>query len=155
MTHEIPQLTAAIEQVDRNIKLMVLIVNKRVSQRFFNNGGHRLNNPDPGTVISQGVVSEDSYDFYLVSTLSRQGVVSPTHYTVIYDTIKDAQEKVQLLTYKLCFTYYNVSGSIKVPAPIQYASRLASLVGDRAKGKGDVPIPHKHFGNNLKSLYFI
>jgi aubergine-like protein len=49
-----------------------------------------------------------------------------------------------MLTYKLCYTYYNVSGSIKVPAPIQYAHRLANLVGDRAKGphKELVPLPH-------------
>ena len=59
------------------------------------------------------------------------------------------------MTYKLCFTYYNVSGSIKVPAPIQYANRLANLIGDRSKGKSDIAIPHKHFGKNLKSLYFI
>merc|ERR1712080_741716 len=101
----------------------------------------------PGTVISSGVVSEDKYDFYLVSTLSRQGVVAPTHYTVIFDTIKEPEEKIQMLTYKLCFTYYNVSGSIKVPAPIQYAHRLANLIGDRAKGN-NITIPHKHLSEN-------
>ena len=62
-----------------------------------------------------------------------------------------------MLTFKLCYTYYNVSGSIKVPAPIQYAHRLANLVGDRGKGKPDnmIPIPHKYFSTNHKSLYFI
>lgn len=62
-----------------------------------------------------------------------------------------------MLTFKLCYTYYNVSGSIKVPAPIQYANRLANLIGDRGKGKPDnmIPIPHKHFGTKVKSLYFI
>ena len=112
-------------------------------------------NPIPGTVINSGVVENNIYDFYLVSTGSRQGVVSPTHYTVLYDDIKEEEEKIQLLTYKLCFTYYNVSGSIKVPAPIQYAHRLANLVGDRGKGKNEIPVPHKYFGKNLKSLYFI
>jgi len=64
---------------------------------------------------------------------------------------------VQLLTYKLCYTYYNVSGSIKVPAPIQYAHRLANLIGDRAKGpsKEGIPIPHERFGKLGASLYFI
>lgn len=101
------------------MKLMVVMVNKRISQRFFNNDNpSRLSNPIPGTVINSGVVENNIYDFYLVSTASRQGVVSPTHYTVLYDDIKEEEEKIQLLTYKLCFTYYNVSGSIKVPAPI-------------------------------------
>jgi len=114
-----------------------------------------LCNPTPGTVINSGIVEPNVYDFYLVSVISRQGCVSPTHYTVLYDSIGEAEEKIQLLTFKLCFTYYNVSGSIKVPAPIQYANRLANLVGDRSKGKGGPPIPNAHFSKNLKSLYFI
>lgn len=98
---------------------MVVLVNKRVSQRFFNNENpSRLCNPMPGTVINSGVVEANTYDFFLVSQQSRQGVVSPTHYFVIHDTICEPEEKIQLLTFKLCFTYYNVSGSIKVPAPI-------------------------------------
>jgi aubergine-like protein len=77
--------------------------------------------------------------------------VSPTHYVVVYDTIREDPSKIQLLTYKLCYTYYNVSGSIKVPAPVQYAHRLANLIGDRSKGqhKEDVPIPHDHFGKSV------
>jgi len=134
---------------------MLVLVNKRVSQRFFNNqNSSRLCNPTPGTIINSGVVEPNTYDFFLVSAASRQGVVSPTHYTVLYDTILEEQEKIQLLTYKLCFTYYNVSGSIKVPAPIQYAHRLANLIGDRAKGS-NITIPHKHLSENLRSLYFI
>ena len=121
-TIEVPQLKAAISEVtdgqDDEIKLMVVLVNKRISQRFFNGMRGRLQNPEPGTVVSSSVVEQDSYDFYIISTLSRQGVVSPTHCTVIYDTIKEEASKIEMLTYKLCFTYYNVSGSIKVPAPI-------------------------------------
>ena len=84
-------------------------------------------------------------------------MVSPTHYIVVFDTIKEDSSKIQLLTYKLCYTYYNVSGSIKVPAPVQYAHRLSNLVGDRIKGsnKEGVPIPHEHFAKNVQGLYFI
>ena len=31
------------------------------------------------------VVAPDTYDFFLVSQISRQGVVSPTHYVIVYD----------------------------------------------------------------------
>jgi aubergine-like protein len=68
--------------------------------------------------------------------MAKQGVVQPSHYHVIYDTIKESEEKIQTLTYKLCFTYYNVVGSIKVPAPLQYANRLANLIGDRSRKSG-------------------
>ena len=69
---------------------------------------------------------------------------------IVYDSTGRTAEEVQQLTYKLCYTYYNVAGSIKVPAPIQYAHRLANLIGDRAKSGRDaissIPIPHAHFG---------
>jgi len=72
----------------------------------------------PGTIVDKTVVAKDTYDFFLVSQQSRQGVVSPTHYVIVHDTTGRHPHEVQLLTYKLCYTYYNVSGSIKVPAPI-------------------------------------
>lgn len=137
---------------------MFLLVNKRINQRLFNaDNPSRLSNPFPGTIVDRSIVAHDTYDFFLVSQQARVGVVSPTHYIVVYDTIKEDASKIQLLTYKLCYTYYNVSGSIKVPAPVQYAHRLANLIGDRSKGglKGDVPFPHEHFGKNLQSLYYI
>lgn len=131
----------------------MVLVNKRVNQRFFSCDGPnvataRLGNPQPGTVIDTDIVAPDIYDFYLISQLSRQGVVSPTHYIVVHDTIGLDPTHIQALTYKLCYTYYNVSGSIKVPSPVQYAHRLANLVGDRTQ-KGKIPLPHDHFSKNV------
>lgn len=98
MEHELPQLKQAIknlEEEEGQMKLMLILVNKRVPQRFFSNQNpSRLCNPTPGTVINSGVVEPNTYDFYLVSTGSRQGVVSPTHYTVLYDTIEEEEEKI-------------------------------------------------------------
>ena len=158
--NELPQIQSAIKKVssEDEIKVMIVLVNKRVNQRFFKGDNRqRLGNPLPGTVVDSDIVSADAYDFFLISQTSRQGVVSPTHYVVVYDSIQKDANLIQLLTYKLCFTYYNVSGSIKVPAPVQYAHRLANLIGERAKGPQTdaVPIPHEHFGKNIKSLYFI
>ena len=76
MTHELPQLKQALKNLDGNagddIKMMVVLVNKRVAQRFFNNQNpQRMCNPVPGTVINSGVVEANTYDFYLVSQTSR------------------------------------------------------------------------------------
>lgn len=159
LQYELPQLKAALRALEigeDECKLMVIVVNKRVNQRLFNNDNpNRLSNPAPGTVVDSGIVASQTYDFFLVSQVARVGVVSPTHYVVVYDTLGAKPETIHLLTYKLCFTYYNVSGSIKVPAPVQYAHRLSNMVGDRSSKNKEAPIPHDYFGKNIQSLYYI
>ena len=130
-----------------------MIVNKKVNTRFFsmhgandsskypvlepgqrgNSGNLKYGNPCPGTIVSQGIIEAGSYEFYMVSVLSRQGVVAPTHITVIEDTLHADPRMIESLTYKLTYTYFNVSGSIKVPSTLHYANRLANLVGERSK----------------------
>jgi aubergine-like protein len=80
---------------------------------------------------------------------------TPTRYTVLYDTLQVSPHMIEHLTYKLCHTYYNVSGAIKEPSVIRYAHRLAALVGERA-GKGhEPPKVHRGFEEKDPSLYFI
>jgi len=47
--------------------------------------------------------------------------------------------------------YYNQTGAIKIPAPVQYAHKLSNLVGDKF---GNDFKPHPVLGEK-KSLYFI
>lgn len=70
------------------------------------------------------------YDFFLVSQQTRQGTVTPIHINIIHDTIGLAAEKVQEITFKLTHLYYNWPGTVRVPAPVQYAHKYASLIGD-------------------------
>jgi len=68
-------------------------------------------------------------DFYLVSHMARQGSVAPTYYNVICDESGLDADKIQRLTCKLSHLYFNWSGTISVPAPVQYAHKLAFLAG--------------------------
>jgi aubergine-like protein len=133
---------------------MFLNVNKRVNTRIFAGDAGNYKNPMPGLCIDSNITDKDVYEFYMVSTSARQGMVNPTRYTLVHDSIGTEPEKIELLTYKLCHTYYNVSGSIKVPSAIQYAHRLASLVGDRGTRQQEPPKVHDHYAN-LSTLYFI
>ncbi len=60
---------------------------------------------------------------------ARQGTVSPVSFNVIYDESGLDADKMQRMTFKLCHGYFNWSGTVAVPAPCQYAHKLAFLTG--------------------------
>ncbi|XP_018431983.1 PREDICTED: piwi-like protein 1 [Nanorana parkeri] len=131
VNYEIGQLVDSIKATgkDYSPRLSVIVVKKRLNTRFFASLGGRLQNPPPGTIVDVEVTRPEWYDFFIVSQSVRQGTVSPTHYNVVYDTGALKPDYMQRLTYKMCHLYYNWPGVIRVPAPCQYAHKLAFLVG--------------------------
>ncbi|WAR02486.1 PIWL1-like protein [Mya arenaria] len=130
--HEVPQMLDAFKAAggqNYNPRVGVVVVKKRINSRFFARAGQGLGNPPPGTVIDNTVTKPEWYDFFLVSQCVRQGTVTPTHYNIIHDNTGLKPDHMQRLTYKLCHLYYNWPGTIRVPAPCQYAHKLAFLVG--------------------------
>lgn len=134
--HEVAQLLQCFKDVlpsgeEYKPKFAVIVVKKRVSARLFaldQRSGHP-SNPRPGSVIDTEVTRSEWYDFFLISQSVRQGTVTPTHYNIVYDTSGLKPDHFQRLTYKLTHLYYNWPGTIRVPAPCQYAHKLAFLVG--------------------------
>ncbi|CAH1233753.1 PIWIL1 [Branchiostoma lanceolatum] len=129
--HEIPQVLDTFKNLSAgyNPKVAWIVVNKRINAKFFAEGQGGLQNPMPGTVVDTEVTKPQWYDFFLVSGSVRQGTVTPCHYNVVSDTSGLKPDHMQRLTYKLCHLYYNWPGTIRVPAPCQYAHKLAFLVG--------------------------
>eukprot|EP01113_Clastostelium_recurvatum_P033132 TRINITY_DN4349_c0_g1_i15.p1 TRINITY_DN4349_c0_g1~~TRINITY_DN4349_c0_g1_i15.p1 ORF type:complete len:398 (-),score=83.95 TRINITY_DN4349_c0_g1_i15:451-1575(-) len=85
-----------------------------------------ISNPAPGTVVS----SHDApFNFFLVSQSTQQGTIMPGHYLVVHDTSGMSPLHIQQFTYKMCHLYYNWPGTIRVPAPCQYAQKAAFLAG--------------------------
>lgn len=128
MDHEIGQirdrLNAVYDESGIDVKFAFLIVTKRINTRIFRD----KNNPPPGTIIDDVVTNPLRYDFFIVSQNVRQGTVTPCAYHVVADTTGWPPDQMQRLTYKLCHMYYNWSGAVRVPAPCQYAHKLAFLV---------------------------
>jgi len=111
------------------IKMAFIIVSKRINTKIFRSQPNQSNdfNPPPGTVVDDVITWPERYDFYIVSQCVRQGTVSPTSYNVIEDTLGIDANKIQRFTYKMCHMYFNWSGTVRVPAPCQYAHKLAFL----------------------------
>ncbi|KAJ8934127.1 hypothetical protein NQ314_013586 [Rhamnusium bicolor] len=115
--HEVANIKKKLsDEIYKNndLKMAFVVVSKRINTRIFTDRG----NPPPGTVIR----------LFIVSQCVRQGTVAPTSYNVIEDTMGLPPDRMQMLTYKLCHMYYNWSGTVRVPAPCQYAHKLAFLV---------------------------
>ncbi|CAH2295458.1 piwi 1 [Pelobates cultripes] len=114
---------------DYSPKLTVIVVKKCINAQFFAHAGGKLNNPLPGTIVDVEVTRPEWYDVFVLSQAVRAGTVSPTHYNVVYDSGALKLDHMQRLTYKLCHVYFQWPGVIRVPAPCQYAHKLAFLVG--------------------------
>ncbi|KYN12440.1 Piwi-like protein 1 [Trachymyrmex cornetzi] len=144
--YEVKQLLATFNRIAPNYKpqLSVIIVQKRINTRIFIKGRDGLNNPEPGTIVDSCITRRNYYDFFLVPQNVRQGTVTPTHYIVIHDSSNMETDHMQRLTYKLCHLYYNWPGTIRVPAPCQYAHKLVYLVGQNLLAE-----PHRSFSDIL------
>lgn len=136
-------------------KMIFICVNKRINARFYLGDNMKknlpLSNPPQGTLIQSKVCSDK--DFYLISQKTSQGTASPSHFFILVNDMEgepDCKTKIQILCYKMCYLYFNWVGSIKIPAPIQYAHKLSNLIGDKF---GNLQ-PHLVYGKR-KSLYFI
>lgn len=109
--------------------LGVVIVQKRINTRIFLKTPRQMENPPPGTVVDHTITRRDWFDFFLVSQHVRQGTVTPTHYIVVHNSSGLKPDHFQKLSYKMTHLYYNWPGTVRVPAPCQYAHKLAYLVG--------------------------
>uniref|UniRef100_A0A1I8JVL5 Uncharacterized protein n=1 Tax=Anopheles quadriannulatus TaxID=34691 RepID=A0A1I8JVL5_ANOQN len=138
--YEIPQLQAACKlvQPDYEPKITFIVVQKRIITRLFTmsrggGDGEGQANAPPGTVLDNTVTRRYMFDFFLVSQTVQMGTVTPTHYIVLRDDSKFSPDILQQLSYKMCYMYYNWTGTIRVPACCQYAHKLAYLVGQSVK----------------------
>jgi aubergine len=134
-------------------RLAYVIVNKRTNARFYQDQKSGAVNPPLGTVVDSKVVEKDGYDFYVLPAKANQGSMTPTHFHVVYDDTGVKCDELQILAYRMCYSYYNWSGSIRVPAPCQYAHKLAYNYGERSDQNGP-PVPHEHWAKT-RSLYFL
>jgi len=93
--------------------------------------------------VDQGLVEHSdekgAFDFFMMPSGANQGCVLPTHFYVPLNESSLKKIELQQLTYGLCHFYYNWAGPIKVPAPCQYAHKIADFymtIGAAKKGRG-------------------
>lgn len=115
-----------------------IIVQKRINAKLMLKTPRSTENPRPGSYLDHSITHPEYNDFYLVSQHVNQGTVSPTRFIVLTETGSLKVENHCKLAYMLCHMYWNWTGTIKVPAPCQYAHKLAYLAGQNLQ---NVPSP--------------
>jgi len=131
--HEAGQLESLFKSFGFEPEFAFIVVQKRINRRFFNMEGDKYINPPPGSVLDHTVMKKHMYDFLLVSQHVTQGTVTPSHYIVIRDSTNFSWDVIQKISYKLTHMYFNWPGTVRVPAPCQYAHKLAYQVGEHTK----------------------
>jgi aubergine len=151
LEHEVKEVQKGIENAakksERIPSLTYIIVDKNCSQKLFKSGGDRISNAPWGTLVNSKIVSND-YDFYLVSQGGGIGTVKPGLYKVIFSNSKMEEGVLQELLYTQCFNYMNWSGSVKVPACLQYAKKLSTFIAQSVNSSKNSELLNKN-------LYFI
>ncbi|XP_031505883.1 uncharacterized protein LOC116268319 [Nymphaea colorata] len=120
------------------IGIIATMVNVRNCERFFASNHGIYRNVPAGTLVSENFVS-NNYDFFLVSQQATKGTMIPNHYRVVYCTSKMEEGLLQELIFSQCFNYVNWTGSIKVPAVLQYAKKCAKFVAEVMDKEEEVP----------------
>lgn len=116
---------------EHNIKITVIIVQKRHHTRFFpktqNKWDRKNNNVTPGTVVDSKIVDpEKKWQFFMVAHQSIQGVAKPTKYCIIHDDSNVPNEDLQVFTYNLCHLFTRCNRTVSYVAPTYYAHLVAS-----------------------------
>ncbi|KAM9995059.1 hypothetical protein ACTFIY_001257 [Dictyostelium cf. discoideum] len=108
-------------------KLMYVIVKKNTNARLFT--ADSIGNPPAGTLVDSKITHPNWYDFFLVSQVTFNGSVNPTHYHVLLDEKKIPADLFQFFTFQMCHLYFNFEKSVRVPATCQFAHKMAFLIG--------------------------
>jgi aubergine-like protein len=123
-------------------QLVFFVALKKIRTRFFAAATgsapwphtHAVGNPMPGTIIDTDITSNLLQEFYICCQHVNQGSATPTKYQKIADTSDLKTDVLQQWTYNLAHMYYNWYGTVRVPAPMMYASALAKYVGTNLRG---------------------
>jgi len=142
-------------------ELIYISLNRDLTTKFCT--VEKRQNPDPGTIVDSKITGTN--DFYLISSRPREGMSIPMHYEILAYYAKDKQgkydlanvtpvllRKIEELSYKLSFLYYNALGPCKAPAILHYANKLAEWVGKICEKES---LPRQELMEREKSLFFI
>ncbi|KAL4436259.1 hypothetical protein ABPG74_015850 [Tetrahymena malaccensis] len=121
-------------------------VNKKISQKFYQQTHGIISNPHSGTIVATEIV-QNNFEFFMAAQNCNSGVCTPTKYTCLFNNTNLKEDQFWQITYYQTFNYYNWKGPIRVPAVMKYAEKLAKFTSDTLQEIAN--------DNLINSLYYI
>jgi hypothetical protein len=117
----------ATEKPPPPVALSYMVVQKRIATKLFTASGEAL----PCGALVTSLQGTDYATFYINGTAPKFSFPKPARYTIVQMDAQFGSRKKVLaeLSWALCHDYSNWTGPIKLPAPTQFAHRLAELAG--------------------------
>lgn len=114
-------------------KMVVVVCIKTIHTKFFVAlNEQETKNPEPGTIVDEGITALGKEQFFLVSPKDAFATVAPTKYNVILNETAYSLTEIENFTFRTTHLYYNYSGTIKVPHVCQM-SHFAAAMGNVLK----------------------
>ncbi|KAL7712523.1 PIWI [Entamoeba marina] len=127
---ELEQIKQKLNDIDSSIQFIYIAVNNKHDMKFFIKEGSNYEGPNPGTVIFNGLTKSDLFQFYLVSHVPKKGLVRPSLYFVLDNTLDVKQDAIYNLTYQLSHLYFNGTNSVCFPSPLYQANKFCKMLND-------------------------
>jgi len=124
---EIEPIQQFLEEASPQTSFTFIVCQKHGSLRIMQQNGSSIKNCQPGTVVTDEISINGVAEFYLISHSARQGTATPTRYTILHNSSLDAWNDDHLITLTQYLTaiYPNWQGTIRIPAVLMLAGRLA------------------------------
>jgi len=129
---EVVNVRNTIQEITPDTNMIYIVVNNKHDLKFFTKDANsKFDNPDPSTVICETVTVKNSFQFFLISHKPKKGMVKPSFYVVLENTMQDmSANKIFNLTYQLCFLFYNTTNTVCYPSPLYQANKYAKMLSD-------------------------
>ena len=121
---------------EQDTKLIYICCNLKGELKFFEEDRDRFKNPPSGLCVDEKVVQKDKYEFYIQPQYVNQGTATPCHFEVLYqDEDKEHPEKnlpiekLENLTFQLCYYYWTWSGAVRVPGVLKLSTTAIDFYG--------------------------
>ena len=126
---------------NNDTKLIYICCNLKSYLKFFeerkdnniNNNNYERNdnnilNPPSGLCVDSHIIQKDKYEFYIQPQFVNQGTATPCHFEILYQDNEEnsenylPMEKLQNLSFQLCFYYWTWSGAVRVPGVLRLST---------------------------------